>query len=212
LTALSDAIEALSAQVGPGVVQIFATGYAPAVNEPGSGTALLSTRTSTGSGVVVDSEGYIVTNLHVVEGARRLQVVLPTPRPGAGPGTSILKARGAMLGAQLIGTDRETDLAVLKVAGKENPHPELGESDDLHQGELVLALGSPLGLSNSASFGVVSSVARQLDPDTPMIYIQTDAPVNPGNSGGPLVDTQGRVTGAWCWPTSPPQALPERPA
>lgn len=109
--------------------------------------------------------------------------------------SSILKPRGERLGAQTVGIDRETDIAVLKVQQEGLPYLELGNSDKLRQGQLVLAFGSPRALENSVTIGVVSSVARQLVADDPMIYIQTDASVNPGNSGGPPVNTDGEVVG-----------------
>jgi serine protease Do len=84
---------------------------------------------------------------------------------------------------------------VLKIEGDDLPHCELGDSDDLRQGQVVMAFGNPRGLENSVSIGVVSSVARQVEPDDPMIYIQTDAPINPGDSGGPLVTADGQVMG-----------------
>jgi serine protease Do len=99
------------------------------------------------------------------------------------------------VGAVVVGADRETDLAVLKVEVQGLPVVELGDSDDLRQGELVLAFGSPLGLEQSVTLGIVSAVARQLEPEASMIYIQTDAPINPGNSGGALVDSRGRLVG-----------------
>jgi len=97
--------------------------------------------------------------------------------------------------AKLVLADRDTDLAFLKVDATGLASLELSDSSELKQGQLVLAFGSPLGLDNSVTMGVVSSVARQLDPDSPTIYIQTDAAINPGNSGGPLVDTAGHVVG-----------------
>jgi serine protease Do len=99
------------------------------------------------------------------------------------------------LDARIVGLDRESDVAVLKIEGTDLPYLALGDSRELRQGQLVMAFGSPLGLQNSASLGVVSAVARQLKADSPMIYIQTDASINPGNSGGPLVDMSGRVVG-----------------
>ncbi len=108
---------------------------------------------------------------------------------------SILRPRSRRLPARVVGADRETDLAVLKVEAGGLPALALADSEQLHQGQLVLAFGSPLGLENSASLGVVSAVARQLKPDSPMIYVQTDASINPGNSGGPLVDVEGRMVG-----------------
>jgi serine protease Do len=97
--------------------------------------------------------------------------------------------------AQIVGIDHETDLAVLRISEEELPFLELGDSDEVKQGQLVLAFGSPFGLENSVTLGVVSSVARQLQPEDPVVYIQTDAPINPGNSGGPLVDANGKVMG-----------------
>ncbi len=91
--------------------------------------------------------------------------------------------------------DTETDLAVIKVEGTNLPYLEFADSNELKQGQLVLALGSPLGLDHSVSLGVVSAVSRQIKPDDAMAYIQTDAPINPGNSGGPLLDAEGRVVG-----------------
>ena len=97
--------------------------------------------------------------------------------------------------ARLIGLHKETDLALLKIDQTGLPTLSLGNHRPVHQGQLVFALGSPEGLENSVTMGVVSSVARQADPSRPMVYIQTDAPINPGNSGGPLVDSDGYVIG-----------------
>jgi len=192
LAAFSAELETLSDRVGPAVVQIFTRSVAPAQGTVASAGELLTTERSSGSGVIVDSEGYIVTNAHVVAGARQLQVELPVFEAS---GRSILKGRGRLVGAQLVGLDEETDLAVLKVQATGLPALEFGDSDALSAGQLVLAFGSPLGLQNSVTLGVVSAVARQLTPEAPMIYLQTDAPINPGSSGGALVDIAGRVVG-----------------
>ena len=106
-----------------------------------------------------------------------------------------LHERESNIVAKLIGVDRETDLAVIKVDRKDLPMLPLGDSNDLRQGQVVMAFGNPLGLEGSVSTGIVSSVARRLKPDDSMVYVQTDAPINPGNSGGPMVDTEGRVIG-----------------
>ncbi|HKC11224.1 MAG TPA: trypsin-like peptidase domain-containing protein, partial [Vicinamibacteria bacterium] len=188
LSRFSQSLEALSERVRPAVVQILSTGYA----ETGG---LLSRQRATGSGVILDPDGYVVTNAHVVQGARRIQVVLGGLASGPPGAQSILKAPGRVVGAVLVGIDRETDLAVLKVAEKNLPFLSLGDSKELRPGELVLAFGSPLGLENSVTMGVVSAVARQIHPEDRMIYIQTDASINPGSSGGPLVDGEGRVIG-----------------
>ncbi len=186
LERISDEFQKLSDRIAPSVVQIVATGYAPA---PGG----LTRERSTGSGVIVDGEGYIVTNGHVVEDTHSVQVLLMTRARRAGG--SVLGPRSRRLPARVLGLDRETDLAVLKVEETGLPALAFGDSEELRQGQIVLAYGSPLGLENSMSMGVVSAVARQLKPEDPMIYVQTDAPINPGNSGGPLVDTRGRLVG-----------------
>jgi serine protease Do len=191
ITKLSNSLEEIALKTGPAVVQIFSTGYA---TEPTRGAALVTRQRSTGSGVILASEGYIVTNAHVVLGARHVDVLLSTVDQH-GPAQSILKPRGKMLEARIVGLDSETDLAVLKVQTDPLPFLQLGNSDRLKAGEIVLAFGSPLGLEQSVSMGVVSAVARQLKPEDPMIYIQTDASINPGNSGGPLIDTNGDVVG-----------------
>lgn len=192
---LSDSFEQLSERVTPAVVQILATGYVPLQQGDEPGTGLLTRRQIGGSGVIVDPDGYIVTNYHVIEGAGRIRVRLPSLAEDAPPGQSILKPLGTVVGASVVGFDRETDLAVLEVDRTGLSHLPLGDSDLVRKGQLVFAFGGPLGLENSVSMGVVSSVARQLRPEDPMIYIQTDAPINPGNSGGPLVDADGSVIG-----------------
>jgi serine protease Do len=200
---LSDSIEALSQTVSPAVVQVFSTGYALADEETEAGdasaTGLVTKQRSSGSGVVLSADGFIVTNNHVVRNARRVRVQLASPpdeaEKGAGTATR-LHAHGKLLEAKVVGVDREADLAVLKVEpGESLPVLKLSDSDTLRQGQVVLAFGNPLGLENSVSIGIVSSVGRQIKPDDPMTYIQTDAPINPGNSGGPLLDADGNVVG-----------------
>ncbi|MDE3166636.1 MAG: PDZ domain-containing protein, partial [Acidobacteriota bacterium] len=100
-----------------------------------------------------------------------------------------------LLPAKLIGMDTQVDIAVIKIDAQNLPVLAFRDSDTLRQGELVLAVGSPLGLQNSLTHGVVSATRRTLDSSSPMVYVQTDAPINPGNSGGPLLDIQGRVAG-----------------
>ena len=186
LAGLDGQLDALARRVAPSVVQVLASGYASA---PG---VLLARAGSSGSGVIVDGEGWIVTNAHVVEGARGVRVDLQQSGVAGG---SILRPRSRRLAARVVGVDRETDVAVLKVEQGGLPALAFGDSEALRQGQMVLAFGSPLGLENSVSLGVVSAVARQLRPDDPMIYVQTDASINPGNSGGPLVDVAGRMVG-----------------
>ena len=194
ISQFSDSIQAAVENVLPSVVQVLTSGYQTPI--PGARTTNLLSRTQGGgSGVIVDPEGYIVTNAHVVAGARRIQVRLPLVTSGADAGDSILQRSGDLVGATLVGIDRETDLAVLKIQRSGLPALALADSDDVRTGMVVLAFGSPFGLENSVSMGVVSAHARQLEADSPMIYIQTDATINPGNSGGPLVDTAGQVIG-----------------
>ena len=190
---LSAQMEALSHRVSRAVVQIFSTGYV--VNgerEPGSNAAIVTRQRATGSGVVMSADGYIVTKAHVVAGARSVRVRMAEESSGA---EAVIEPSSNVLEARIVGADRQTDLAVLKVERTGLSPLPLGNSDTLRQGQLVMAFGSPLGLENSVSMGVVSSVARQIKPDDAMMYIQTDAPINPGNSGGPLVDADGRVVG-----------------
>lgn len=195
LADLSRSLQDLAAKVSPSVVQIFVTGY-PLPDEENQNISLEPQleRTS-GSGVIVDADGYIVTNTHVVENATRIEVELPPEPATVGRGRSIIKRHGRTVGAQIVAIDHETDIAVVKVDAHGLPALPFGDSDALRSGQLVLAFGSPLGLESSVSMGVVSAVARQLTADDPMIYIQTDATINPGNSGGALVDTSGRLVG-----------------
>ncbi|HTW63857.1 MAG TPA: trypsin-like peptidase domain-containing protein [Bryobacteraceae bacterium] len=190
----SVSLEDLVSRVRPAVVQIFSTGYvASSGTDSSNASALLSEQRSTGSGIILSEEGYIVTNAHVVRGARRIQVRLSV-RHVRGHSVTIEPAV-RLLDAKLIGMDREMDLAVIKIERTGLPHLELGNSDALRQGELVMAFGNPRGLEGSVSMGIVSSTAREIHPDDFLAYIQTDAPINPGNSGGPLVDARGRVVG-----------------
>jgi len=187
---LSASVETLSHQVGPAVVQIFASGYG--LSDSGDAANVVTRERDTGSGVILSADGYIITNSHVVANARKVEVRLPATNP---PGHSILQPGGPLVIARIVGADRDTDLALLKVDAQNLPFLEFGDSDNLRQGEMVLAFGNPLGMENSVSMGVVSSKARQIKPDDLMIYVQTDASINPGNSGGPLVDADGRVVG-----------------
>jgi serine protease Do len=195
LADLSRSLQDLAARVSPSVVQIFVTGYAVPDNENPVATGEPMLERTSGSGVIVDTGGYIVTNAHVVENATRIEVELPLEATGGAAARSILKRRGRTVGAQVVAIDHETDIAVVKVEARGLAALPFGDSDALRPGQIVLAFGSPLGLSSSVTMGVVSAVARQLTPDDPMIYIQTDAPINPGNSGGALVDTDGRLVG-----------------
>lgn len=192
LAQLNNAFEALAAKVSPAVVQILVTGYGPLHEENRAQTALIVRQHAVGSGVIVDPNGYIITNAHVVEGAQRIRVALPLPGDS---GRAVPVGKRHILEARLVGMHKETDLALLKIEETELPTLTLLAQQRARVGQLVLAIGSPEGLQNSVTMGVVSAVARQPDPEKAITYIQTDAPINPGNSGGPLVDTNGAVLG-----------------
>ncbi len=140
---------------------------------------------SLGSGVIVDPNGYIVTNEHVVDKADRIRVQLQNDPPGT------------TYDAKVIGTDKETDLAVIKIDIKKPlPAAKLGNSDGMQVGDWVLAIGSPFGLEETVTAGIVSAKGRNIVPTRQFqSFIQTDAAINPGNSGGPLVNMEGEVIG-----------------
>jgi serine protease Do len=195
LRKFNESIDALIRKVSPSVVQILVTGYGPIESsERGNTAAVIGRQRAIGSGFVIDPTGYIVTNAHVVAGAQRVQVVVPAG-PVDGSLQAILSSRTNIVPARVIGVAREIDVALLKVDNVKLPALSLASYRNIHQGEVALAFGSPEGLRNTVTLGVVSSVARQTDPDSPMVYIQTDAPINPGNSGGPLVNVEGEVIG-----------------
>lgn len=195
LASLSREFKELARRVNPAVVRVSSVGYHQLDEDESDETGVAERQHSTGSGVIIDSDGYIVTNAHVVVGARKAQVTilerantLPG-REGRGP----VHHRG--LQAEIVGLDLETDIALLKVAEKGLPALRLADSDAVEEGQFVFALGSPQGLDNSVTMGVISSTARQFKPDDPMFYLQTDASINPGSSGGPLVDAEGNIVG-----------------
>jgi serine protease Do len=191
---LNNSLEAVVSKVSPAVVQIIVTGYGPSEDHGHTDTARIVRQHAIGTGVIVDPNGYIMTNAHVVEGAQRIKVILPPPASDSPIELQPVRA-GQILEAKLLGTHKQSDLALLKVDATRLPTAALRSDVRVQQGELVFAIGSPEGLRNTVTMGVVSSLARQLDPDKPMVYIQTDAPLNPGNSGGPLVDIDGNVIG-----------------
>ena len=195
LVRMNESIDALTRKVWPSVVQILVSSYGPQ-NEgpPGSAGVVIGRQQSTGSGFVIDPEGYIITNAHVVNGAQRVQIVLPADNADGTLATA-LSSKTRLIAASIVGITTELDLAVLKVEGLKLPALPLATYSQVRQGEMVFAFGSPNGLRNSLTHGLVSAVARQVDPDSPQIFVQTDAPINPGNSGGPLVNIRGEVVG-----------------
>jgi len=135
---------------------------------------------SLGSGFIISEDGYILTNAHVVRGADEISVRLNDQKE---------------YDAELVGEDERTDIALLKIDAEGLPSVEIGDSDEVEVGEWVLAIGAPFGLDHSATHGIVSAIGRDLPNENYVPFIQTDAPVNPGNSGGPLIDSDGEVIG-----------------
>ncbi len=194
LVELSASVRRLTSRAAPAVVEIVVTGYTSGDAGAGRTANQFARQQSSGSGVLVDPEGYIITNAHVVAGAVRIRAfVQNVTTSGAAGDVAFPDAR--VFDARILGVDRDSDLALLKIDAKGLATLRFGDSDKIHQGDLVFAVGSPLGLRNSVSMGVVSAPARALTDSSPILYIQTDAPINPGNSGGALVDTRGDVIG-----------------
>jgi S1-C subfamily serine protease len=174
LDAYSRAVISVVDNVGPSVVSISSGN----VNKQGMVEQL-----GAGSGAILTPDGYILTNDHVVHGAKNLQVALTD---------------GASMTASVVGTDPATDLAVIRAEGSSLPYSSLGDSAQLRVGQLVIAIGNPFGFQSTVSTGVVSALGRALrSRDGRLIdnIIQHTAPLNPGNSGGPLVDSSGMVVG-----------------
>jgi serine protease Do len=192
---LSVSFQTLARRVNASVVKVVAVGYRVLEEEESDQPGLSAKQQSSGSGIIIDPAGYIVTNAHVVLGAQRVNITIPPPPEPIETRRAAGQRAGRTVRADIIGLDMESDVALLKVNVQDLPALRLADSDIVEQGQIVLAFGSPMGLDNSVSMGVISSPARQLKPDEPMIYIQTDAPINPGSSGGPLVDADGNVVG-----------------
>jgi S1-C subfamily serine protease len=166
LDAYSRAVIAVVEKVGPSVVALN--------RDRGSGS---------GSGLLITPDGFVLTNNHVVEGSPDVEAVLTD---------------GSAFAGRVVGTDPDTDLALVRVVESGLPAATLGDSDALRAGQLVIAIGNPLGFQNTVSAGVVSALGRALrGPSGRLIdnVIQTDVALNPGNSGGPLVDSRGQVVG-----------------
>ncbi|MGO1888445.1 MAG: DegQ family serine endoprotease, partial [Halomonas sp.] len=147
---------------------------------PGGGQGRSEERQSLGSGFVISDDGYVMTNAHVVQDADEILVRLNDRRE---------------LSAEVIGSDPQTDVALLKIDANDLPALTLGDSDDLKVGEWVAAIGSPFGFDHSVTAGIVSAINRTLPRDAYVPFIQTDVAINPGNSGGPLFNLEGEVVG-----------------
>src|SRR5205085_10360023 len=192
---LSRSFVGVAKQVKPAVVNIdviektqqrqsmqLPEGFPQIPGFPQSGDGQPRKARGTGSGVIISPDGYILTNNHVAGDAEQIKVKL---------------ADGRELKAKRIGTDKETDIALIKIDATNLPYARLGNSDKLEEGEWVLAFGSPFGLQQTMTAGIVSATGRDLGAQGGQFtnFIQTDASINPGNSGGPLVNMQGEVVG-----------------
>jgi S1-C subfamily serine protease len=167
----SETIISVVDRIGPAVIGVRRTSRAQNLYD------------GAGSGVIISPDGYALTNNHVVKGAGRIEGVLHD---------------GRVVGAEVVGCDPDTDLALLRLSGGAHAHAELGHSDDLKVGELAIAIGNPLGLQATVTVGVISAVRRTLRGESGRLIedvIQTDAALNPGNSGGALVDANGHIIG-----------------
>jgi S1-C subfamily serine protease len=174
LDSYSRAVIGVVEKVGPAVVSIGVMKRGHAARPGGEGA---------GSGVIIAPDGYILTNNHVVEDTLEVEVGL---------------TNGDVFKAEIVGADPATDLAVVRAATNGLQAAELGDSDALRVGQLVIAIGNPFGFQSTVSTGVISALGRALRSETGRLIenvIQTDVPLNPGNSGGPLVDSRGRVIG-----------------
>jgi 2-alkenal reductase len=165
----------------PDVVAKVAPAVVTVINRLSTNNMMGQSGSGSGSGAVISPDGYIITNHHVIEGNASLEVIF---------------ADGTQRAAELVGDDPSMDLALVKVSGPIDAYLPIGDSDALRQGETVIAIGSPLGeFKNSVTVGVVSALNRNLGPDAPEGLIQTDAAINRGNSGGPLLNMRGEIIG-----------------
>lgn len=172
-TSIGDGFELPNGQVLPEEFRQFFRNMPKAPQQQRRGSAM-------GSGFIISDDGYIVTNAHVVDGAKKVTVTLGNKRE---------------IEAEIVGQDEYSDIALLKVNEKNLPTVSLGSSDNLEVGQWVFAIGAPFGLDHSATQGIVSALSRSLPDGTYVPFIQTDVAVNPGNSGGPLFDLKGNVVG-----------------
>jgi serine protease Do len=192
------AIDRVAERAMESVVEIEVTGYGVPENDKDQGQQqpqALERQRSIGSGVIVDPDGYIITNNHVVAGALRIRVIIAPATVEIESGNTRLNNPQRIYEAKLIGSTRYADLALIKIEEKGLPHIPLPEQFHFRLGQTVVAIGAPEGLDHTVTKGIISAVGRQPEVDRPMVYVQTDAPINPGNSGGPLIDRDGNLVG-----------------
>jgi S1-C subfamily serine protease len=188
----AESLAPLVRKTAPAVVNIAVLQPSPAEQNPllqdpffrryfGVPDSALQPAVSAGSGVIVDGgRGLVITNFHVVQNARAVEVGLRD---------------GRHLPAELVAVAPKLDIAVLRIDAKNLPALALGDSGKLEVGDYVVAIGNPFGLGQTVTSGIVSATDRPLAQDDPRRFIQTDAPINPGNSGGPLIDLKGEIVG-----------------
>lgn len=190
------ALDTVVEKVLPAVVRIEVSSFGRSEDSKyGRDADVISRQHVLGSGIVVDPDGYIMTNAHVVVGAQRIRVTIaPTVvEVIAGGATPVRQQR--VYDAKIIAFDRQVDLALVKIEETGLAFIPLREQYSVRLGQIVLAIGSPEGLDHTVTRGIVSAVGRQVDPDKPSVHVQTDAPINPGSSGGALIDRDGNLIG-----------------
>src|ERR1700719_3962025 len=165
LREFDSSLEQVVSKVSPAVVQILVSGYGPAETHGHVDTARIVRQHALGTGVIVDPDGYVITNAHVVEGAQRIKVILPPPAVDSPIELQPIHA-GQVLEAQVVGTHKQSDLALLKIQATHLPTATLRSDVRVHQGELVFAIGTPERLRNTVTMRVVSSFASKLEPVT----------------------------------------------
>jgi serine protease Do len=191
-----EALDTVVERVLPAVVQIEVSGFGQLEgSRKRRNTDVISRQRNLGSGVIVDPDGYIMTNAHVVLGAQRIRVTITPTLTAISTGGSGRFSQERVYDAKLLGSDRSIDLALLKIEEKQLPFIPLREQYSVRLGQTVLAIGSPVGLDHTVTRGIISAVERQVDPDEPRVHVQTDAPINPGSSGGALIDGEGNLVG-----------------
>jgi serine protease Do len=200
LAQLSEALQRVITRVTPAIVTVEVAGYARSDDDNDDSDPAqhdnykVSKAHSLGSGVILDANGYIITNAHVVDGARRLRVTLDEKLRGSHAHV-VDGLTSLVFEAHIIGIFEEADLALVKIDATGLPTVPIANSDTLQPGQLVFAVGSPEGYKNSVSMGVVSAVGRDSESGGGSSFIQTDAALNSGSSGGALVDTNGDLVG-----------------
>ena len=194
LRSLNESLEKVATTVFPAIVHIEVVSYEPSSDrDDDAKVQTVSKQRGSGSGMIVDSSGYVVTAFHVIDKARRIRVELDSHVRSTGEGNS--NKHSLSFEPKVVGIFKEADIAVLKIDANDLPTVSFSSSNSLRQGELVAALGGAEGFRNSLSLGVVSAVERQIEPDDSLVYVQTDAALAAGCSGGPLVNIQGEMVG-----------------